>query len=184
MRRNRYIHIFRLATFLAIFILLVIQIPTSESYSVICPKFEPIPIHHSCSLTNIPEEFVVEAAVGTISRYTPDEEILMKIARAEAGIDGIDGMCMVMAVVLNRVKSPEFPDTIEGVVLENKQFSTVDDGTYQKASINNECKQALQKIKNEEYSWVDALYFENAQSSWQQNNCEYLYTVGHHRFYR
>ena len=193
MRRNKYIHTFRLATFLAVFILLVTQIPTSENKSVKKPIFEPIPIYRSMLLDNLPEQLVLQAEQGVVEKYLPEEKALMKIAKAEAGIDGVDGMCMVIAVVLNRVESPKFPDTIEEVILQYRklsngqkiyQFSTVQDGTYQKAEINSECEQALQKIQNGEYSWVEALYFENAQSSWQQENCEYLYTVGHHRFYK
>lgn len=42
----------------------------------------------------------------------------------------------------------------------------------------------LELIDSGEYDWVEALYFENAESSWQQDNCEYLYTVEHHRFYK
>lgn len=116
---------------------------------------------------------------------TYDEaQMLMKIAQAEAGCDGKDGMAMVMAVVLNRVEDDRFPDSIEEVIFQEHQFSPIADGRYEKAEPDVECHLALAEIERGEYDTVDALYFENASQSWQASNCEYLGTVGHHRFYK
>ena len=43
-----------------------------------------------------------------------DYEILLKIVQAEAGTEDEKGKMLVAGVVLNRVKSPRFPDTVEG----------------------------------------------------------------------
>lgn len=112
----------------------------------------------------------------------------MKVAQAEAGIDGREGMAMIMAVVLNRLKDERFPNDIEGVIFHiykgHYQFSTIADGKYYDAIPDIECHLALADIEMGEYDTVDAIYFENAEQSWQQSNCEYLGTVGHHRFYK
>ena len=108
----------------------------------------------------------------------------MKIAMAEAGGDGKHGMAMVMAVVLNRVNNENFPNSIEEVIFQEHQFSPIADGRYEKAEPDVECHLALAEIERGEYDTVDALYFENASDSWQASNCEYLGTVGHHRFYK
>ena len=42
-----------------------------------------------------------------------DAQYLMHVAEAEAGNQGVEGMALVMQVVLNRVKSPKFPNTIK-----------------------------------------------------------------------
>lgn len=116
---------------------------------------------------------------------TYDEaQMLMKIAQAEAGGDGKDGMAMVMAVVLNRVEDERFPDSIEGVIFQEHQFSPIKDGRYYEAEPDAECHMALAEIERGEYDTVDALYFENASESWQSKNCVYLGSVGHHRFYK
>ena len=116
---------------------------------------------------------------------TYDEaQMLMKLAMAEAESDGVVGRAMVMAVVLNRVEDDRFPDSIEGVIFQEHQFSPVDDGRYDEAVPDVECHLALAEIERGEYYTIDALYFENADSSWQQENCEYLGTIGHHRFYK
>ena len=55
---------------------------------------------------------------------TYDEaQMLMKLAMAEAESDGVVGRAMVMAVVLNRVEDDRFPDSIEGVIFQEHQFS-------------------------------------------------------------
>jgi N-acetylmuramoyl-L-alanine amidase len=113
-----------------------------------------------------------------------DAQMLMKIAMAEAGADGKHGMAMVMAVVLNRVNNENFPNSIEEVIFQEHQFSPIADGRYEKAEPDVECHLALAEIERGEYDTVDALYFENASQSWQASNCEYLGTVGHHRFYK
>ena len=119
------------------------------------------------------------------SGITYDEaQMLMKIAMAEAEADGIEGKAMVMAVILNRVKDPRFPNTIEEVIFQEHQFSPISDGRYYDAVPDVECNLALAEIEKGTYNHIDALYFENANSSWQARNCEYLYTVGHHRFYK
>ena len=49
---------------------------------------------------------------------------LMQIAWCEAGNQGIDGQRYVMSVVINRVKSPDFPNTIHDVIHQPHQFAT------------------------------------------------------------
>jgi N-acetylmuramoyl-L-alanine amidase len=154
-------------------------------------KFEPIEKQikpsKEINAQEIMDELVTESQEKRIKGFeiTYDEaQMLMKIAMAEAESDGIQGKAMVMAVVLNRVEDDRFPDSIEEVIFQDNQFSPVDDGRYDEAEPDVECHLALAEIERGEYNTIDALYFENADSSWQQENCEYLGIVGHHRFYK
>lgn len=158
-------------------------------------KFEPIEKQIKPSkeknAQEIMDELVTESQEERIKGFeiTYDEaQMLMKIAMAEAESDGIQGKAMVMAVVLNRVEDDRFPDSIEGVIFQKYngkyQFSPIGDGRYEKAQPDVECHLALAEIERGEYDTVDALYFENASESWQASNCEYLGTIGHHRFYK
>lgn len=63
-----------------------------------------------------------------------DMELLAQIAQAEAGNQGIDGMRYVISVVLNRVRSPRFPNTIEGVIFQKWAFGPITDGNWDKAA--------------------------------------------------
>jgi RHS repeat-associated protein len=52
-------------------------------------------------------------------------ELLARLLYAEAGGEGTVGMQAVAAVVMNRVASPNFPDTVEKVILQKGQFEGV-----------------------------------------------------------
>ena len=58
-----------------------------------------------------------------------DSELLVRIAMAEAGNQDVEGKALVMMVVLNRMLSDEFPDTIEDVIMQKTnlhQYLVVD----------------------------------------------------------
>lgn len=114
-----------------------------------------------------------------------DQEILIlnKIAIAEARTEGVEGMAYVMQTVLNRVASDAFPNTIEGVVFEPNQFSTIANGAYDKAQPNEESKEALEKIQ--EYENRGQLFFESVscEGSWAAKHREVIFTYRKHRFY-
>ena len=63
-----------------------------------------------------------------------DLDLLARVVRAEAEGEPYDGQVAVAAVILNRVKHPEFPNTIPGVVYEPLAFSVVANGTVNKPS--------------------------------------------------
>lgn len=127
-----------------------------------------------------------KATQDTTVHITYEEaQMLMRIAQAEAEIDGVEGMAAIMMVVLNRVNDPRFPSTVEGVIFASGQFSPIMDGRYDSIEISYEAHLALAEIEKGTYSYLnEALFFENATDSWQSTNCTYLYTIGHHRFYK
>lgn len=57
-------------------------------------------------------------------------ELIAFLVRSEAGNQDLTGKRLVVDVVLNRVDSDQFPDTIEGVIFQKGQFTVVSDGTY------------------------------------------------------
>lgn len=159
-----------------------------NTYEIKTIEFEPIEKQMKVCVAKEPvlgTENVKETRTGTICEMTYEEaQMLMRIAMAEAEEDGVEGQAMVMAVVLNRVKDNRFPNTIKDVILQDKQFSPISDGRYYTVNPNVDSHLALAEIESGNYADVEALYFENANSSWQADNCEYIGTVGHHRFYK
>ena len=57
---------------------------------------------------------VLERTGMTLSEH--DYQILCRIVEAEAGGEDINGRILVANVILNRMESPIFPGTVEGVV--------------------------------------------------------------------
>lgn len=68
--------------------------------------------------------------------YMGELELLAAIVEAEAGNQDLKGKRLVADVVLNRVESDRFPGTITDVIYQKYQFSSVWDGSLDKAYWN------------------------------------------------
>lgn len=124
------------------------------------------------------------------SKFYREDEVywLAKIISAESGGESLIGQIAVGDVILNRVKSPLYPNTIYGVIFDRKygvQFSPTLDGSIYKDPTFTATLAA--KICLEGTSLSDnALFFLNprvAQSNWIVNSREYAYSIGGHDFY-
>ena len=115
-----------------------------------------------------------------------ESQMLMQIAMAEAEGEDTEGKALVMCVVLNRVWSEGFPDSIEEVIFQPKQFSPVcEGGRYYTTEADADCRAALEMVMNGWDESEGALYFESCEnSSWHSRNLELLFQHGGHRFYR
>lgn len=116
-----------------------------------------------------------------------DSYLLAKIAMAEAEGEDIEGKAYVIMVILNRMFSDEFPDTIEDVIFQDNQFSPVSNGRFYNIEPNDDCWDALDMIQVDKWDKSQgALYFESCESedNWHSRNLEYLFTHGKHRFYK
>lgn len=61
-------------------------------------------------------------------------DLLAKVVRAESGNQDSKGKRLVVDVILNRVDSDKFPNTVKEVIYAKNQFSTVTDGSLLKAA--------------------------------------------------
>lgn len=59
---------------------------------------------------------------------TSDLQLIARAINGEARGESYEGQVAVGAVILNRVKSPNFPNTIAGVIYEPGAFTAVSDG--------------------------------------------------------
>lgn len=57
-----------------------------------------------------------------------DIHLLARVIHAEARGENYVGKVAVGAVVINRIKSPDFPNTLEEVVFQKRAFTCVNDG--------------------------------------------------------
>ena len=71
-------------------------------------------------------------------------EILACCVEAEAGNQDLLGKRLVADVILNRVDSDRFPDTIEGVITQKYHFTTFWDGTMAQIVPSDETFEAIQ----------------------------------------
>lgn len=124
--------------------------------------------------------------------YTQEDyEALVKIVHCEAGNQDDKGKILVANVIINRVKSERFPDSIYEVVTQNNgktyQFSPVIPGhsfyTVEPTDHTRECVDRA--LAGEDYS-NGALFFccETSPDSWFNTKLTFLFTHGPHYFYK
>ena len=113
---------------------------------------------------------------------------LSRIISAESRGEAMDGQIAVGNVVLNRVESEEFPDTIPGVIfdtVDGVQFEPVENGTVYDVPTEQSVEAARRTLDGEEVIG-DAMYFYApalSQGVWINANRTYYDTIGCHRFY-
>lgn len=90
-------------------------------------------------------------------------ELLATLVEAEAGNQDLEGKRLVADVVLNRMDSERFPNSISEVIYQDHQFSTVLDGALDKAAFNisNESFEAvrIEALESEERLDEEVLFF-------------------------
>jgi len=74
-----------------------------------------------------------------------DRYLLANLIYCEAGNQPYEGQVAVGAVVINRVLSSVYPDTVVGVIYQNKQFSPVGSGRLALALAENRATEACYK---------------------------------------
>ena len=130
------------------------------------------------------QEAAAETDTVTSYEMTPvatsgDLTLLSAIIYCEAGGESYAGQVAVGAVVMNRVKSSDFPNTISGVVYQSGQFSPVANGALARALSNGSYKHCIAAAQ-EALAGADntngAKFFHRAGSGSGL-------VIGHHIFY-
>lgn len=67
---------------------------------------------------------------GTVSSNASDLAMLAALVECEAGGESYEGQWAVASVVVNRVRSGSFPNTVSGVIYQGGQFSPVASGRF------------------------------------------------------
>ena len=76
-------------------------------------------------------------SISQVNYVDGDRKLLANIIYCEAGNQSFEGQLAVGAVIMNRVESEVFPDTIVGVIYQNNQFSPVKSGRLALALAND-----------------------------------------------
>lgn len=119
---------------------------------------------------------------------TYERNLLERLVECEAGGEDITGKIAVANVVLNRLKSEKFPDSILGVIYQEKQFEPIMTGAIDGIEASEESKEAVKRaFLGERAVDSDILYFwaswlDKSNSLW--NHVPIATTIGVHHFGR
>ncbi len=142
---------------------------TEPTYETEAPVYETEPTYE----TEAPDS---GSSSGTSSGS--DLDLLAALIYCEAGNQSREGMVAVGAVVMNRVASSSFPNSISEVIYQSGQFTPASSGTLSQALANgvpSSCYEAAQAAMNGENPVGDALYFNAGSGQGMQ--------IGDHQFY-
>ncbi len=101
--------------------------------------------------------------ISEVSFDDGDRKLLANLIYCEAGAEPYSGQVAVGAVVINRVLSSVYPNTVVGVIYQNKQFSPVNDGhlalALAKDSATASCYQAADEAMSGVTNVGQCVYF-------------------------
>lgn len=127
-------------------------------------------------------------AAGSVYYDDTDLYWLSRIIHAESRGEVLEGKIGVGNVVMNRVKSSQFPNNVYGVVFDRRcgvQFTPAYSGAIN-CTPSSESVIAAKLVLDGASTVGEALYFNAnylATSSWAAKNRPYLCTIGGHSFY-
>lgn len=128
-------------------------------------------------------ETVDSLGVSSSTQTNSDLYLLAKLIHSEARGEPYVGQVAVGAVVLNRVKDPGFPNTLEGVIYQPWAFTALHDGQFS-LEPNSTSYQAAQDAFNGWDPSYGSIYYYNpatATSSWIFSRTT-IVTIGNHVF--
>ena len=120
---------------------------------------------------------------GSSSTNSNDLNLLSRLVYGEARGEPYNGQVAVGAVIMNRVKSSKFPNTIAGVIYQRGAFDAVSDGQIN-LNPDSTAKKAAQDALNGWDPSYGAIYYFNpstATNKWIWSR-PMTVTIGKHRF--
>jgi len=162
--------------------------PSSNSSN---PHKNPSTSNNNTTITQKPSDYSnnnISTNSSTSAQNADAIYWLSRIIEAEAGGEPFDGKVAVGEVILNRVESDEFPNTIWSVIFDKKfgiQFEPVANGSIYNTPSEESIKAAKVALNGSNYIG-DCLYFLNpkiASSNWIVKNRKFYTTIENHDFY-
>lgn len=126
---------------------------------------------------------IYNSSTSNSSTNNTDLNLLARLIYAEARGEPYTGQVAVGAVVLNRVRSSSFPNSIAGVIYQRGAFSVVDDGQINYSPNATAIKAARDALNGWDPTSGCIYYFNpnTATSSWIWSR-PHVITIGNHRF--
>ena len=120
---------------------------------------------------------------GTSSSNSTNLNLLSRLVYGEARGEPYSGQVAVAAVVLNRVSSSSFPNTVSGVIYQSGAFDAVSDGQINMTPDSTAKKAAQDAINGWDPSYGAIYYFNpsTATNKWIWSR-PMTVTIGKHRF--
>lgn len=129
-----------------------------------------------------------DQATWTYEVSAEERLLLEKIVMAEAEGEPYEGKVAVANVVLNRLRSANFPNTITDVIYQKHQFSPVANGRLKRVTPNEETIRSVEAALRGHKEVADDTYFflslKLAQDLTVHHSRTFVKQIGNHSFYK
>ena len=129
-------------------------------------------------------------ALGLPSLTVEDYNNLLRIVEAEVGDNDVYGRTIVANVVINRVRSSKFENTITEVIFSKGQFSPIRDKRFFKVKVSEATIKGVNNaLMGEDYShgalyFMDRAYSTRRAVAWFDSSLTYLFSHGGHEYFK
>ena len=131
-------------------------------------------------------------ASETLSYTETERQMLGYIVQQEAGGYDLAHKQVIAQVVINRVRSSEFPDSITGVLTQKNQFSSLSNWYSRRNAPDADTIQAVDDVLSGEYEdeTMGATFFYAPRwagkraARWFENSLLFLFAIDGHRFFK
>lgn len=177
----------KFTAFLLIFMVCVFtpKVKALERYSTTSKKCEN---NATQVLYKEEQENIISVFNNKSKKYISNHDVFLisQVVYAESRGEPYEGKVAVASVILNRLMSPDFPNTVEGVIKQKNAFSCIRNGRIN-VRPNQECYNAvLDAIKGNDPT-SKAVFFYNPKTStcsWMKNSRKTnIHHIGHHVFF-
>lgn len=137
----------------------------------------------SAESQNVSGGIAAATSTSTIVLSEDQVNLLAMAISGESRGEPYEGQVAVGAVILNRLESPSYPDTLEGVLYQKGAFSIVKNGTIH-YEITDSCRKAAEAALNGEDPSGGSLFFWNPKTStskWIKTRTV-VSSIGNHNF--
>jgi len=113
-----------------------------------------------------------------------DIDLMARLVRAEAESEPYAGKVAVAYVILNRVDSSSFPNTVHDVIYQSGQFSPVSNGEINKSADSESLRAVREAVNADRSKGAGSLFFYNpktATSRWLDSRPTTM-IIGNHTF--
>ncbi|HHU60479.1 MAG: cell wall hydrolase [Bacillota bacterium] len=131
---------------------------------------------------SVPTDYLKQYPVG-LRLSNSEVEWIAQMIHAEARGEPYLGQVAVGAVIINRILSPQFPDTLRGVLFQRNAFQPISNGSFYMTP-NESARRAAMEALNGHDPTGGALFFFNPR----QSNDRFMHSrptkmvIGSHRF--
>ena len=113
-----------------------------------------------------------------------DVDLIARTIAREAGNQSFTGKMALGNLIMNRVRSSRFPNSVYGVLYQKNQFTVVNTSAWQNCRPSSDCVIAA-KLAIEGLSITTGTFYNvKGMNTWASRNRTYVGTIGNHDFFK